>query len=132
MTSYVEQRANQLLDAHLHQLNVESFLPRNEGALERREKPRFTQAFLARVWGIDAEGDALSLDCVIDNISASGLHLTLPRKIKPLSEISLAVRVLKATTEVVTAAVRGIVIRTDLQPDGRYGIAVSTAKCTFL
>src|SRR5215510_10127259 len=105
MSSYVEQRADQLLDAHLHQLSVTNSLSKNHQEVERREKSRFAQDFLARVWGVDAEGDVFGLDCVIENISASGLYLTLPRKLRPFSEVSLAVHVLKATSEVITAAV---------------------------
>jgi PilZ domain len=127
---HIEQRSNLFLDAHLYQPGVSSLWPGLGKVIDRRQKPRFDHPFPARVWGVDAEDEPFSLDCVIDNISACGLYLTIPRKIKTLSEISLAVRVLNS--EGVTAALRGTVIRRDLQSDGRYGVAVSTGTCTFL
>jgi hypothetical protein len=128
MSAICEQRANEVLDGHLHFLNPISFAFRGAQRRERRGKPRLSDRLPARVWGIDAEGEMLSLDCQLDNLSSSGLYLRLPWQLKLSSQISLVVRLVSGAT----AAIRGKVLRDEPQLDGSRGIAVKITEHRIL
>src|SRR4029450_5271552 len=89
---------------------------------ERRGKPRLNDPLPARVWGIDSEGEMVGFDCLLDNLSSSGLFLKLPKSLKLSSQISLVVRLLSGSG--LMAAIRGKVLRDEPQLDGSRGIAV--------
>jgi PilZ domain-containing protein len=126
-----EQRANQFLDVHLPSAQPPSF-HRRRLAIERRAKARSCEVVQARVWGVDVHNEAFSFDCEIENISSAGMYLTVPCQIKFSSEISLVVRLLHSPDGIVTAGIRGKVIRDEPQPDGSHGIAVMTSEYEFL
>ena len=128
MSAICEQRANEVLDGHLFFLNPISFSFGSSKRRERRVKPRVNDSLPARVWGIDTEGEMLSLDCQLDNLSASGLYLRLPWQLKLSSQISLVVQLLSGST----AAIRGKVLRDDPQLDGSRGIAVKITEHRIL
>lgn len=127
-----EQRANEVLESHLHPLHENSFQCFGLRRFERRKKPRLSRAFPARVWGVDHQDKPFGVDCLINNISASGVHLTVPRQLKSASQISLVVRVYDAQNDCVTTAISGEVIRAESEHDGRQRIAISTDRYTFL
>jgi hypothetical protein len=52
------------------------------GVLERRGKPRVSEPFPTTVSGIDKAGESFDLDCVLDNISSTGLYLKMPRQLE--------------------------------------------------
>jgi hypothetical protein len=93
--------------------------------LERRAQPRVKKAFAARVWAVDAAGLPFSVDCLIDNISATGLYLRIPSAMEAGCEISLTVRLFNGTEDCSIAGLRGLVLRNEPQPDESFGIAVS-------
>ena len=126
-----EQRAIQVLDQVLP-LTEATIPPRRIAAFERRAKPRSTQTLPARVWGVDIDDHPFSFDCVLDNISASGLYLRMPRRMRFSSAISLVVRLLHGPLEGMSAAIKGSVIRDQLEPDGRRGVAVRIIEHRFL
>lgn len=97
-------------------------------ALERRAEPRVKKPLPARVWAVDAAGHPFSVDCLIDNISAKGVYLRLPNEMEGGSEISLAVWLSNGPEDRAMAALRGLVLRNELQPDGCYGIAVTIGQ----
>ena len=101
---HCEQRANYILDCHLRLPNA-TFRTQRE-LVERRSKPRSDDMLPARVWGVDIDDQPFSLDCHLDNISASGLFLRLPRRMKFSSSISLVVRLLTGPDD---GAVHGVV-----------------------
>jgi len=129
MAAVFEQRASEVLDGHLPVFNplVSTFL--NKGR-ERRGKPRLSDSMPARVWGIDREGEMVSLDCRVENLSSSGLFLRMPCKIKLRSQISLIVRLLNGSGSM--AAIKGKVLRDEPQLDGSRGIAVRITEHSFL
>jgi hypothetical protein len=129
MAAVFEQRASEVLDGHLPFLNpiVSTFL--NKGR-ERRGKPRLSDSLPARVWGIDREGEMVSQDCRVENLSSSGLFLRMPCRIKLRSQISLVVRLLNGSGS--TAAIKGKVLRDEPQLDGSRGIAVRITEHRFL
>jgi PilZ domain len=130
MTSYCEQRATHVLDQHLL-FAEDSFLKKGTATLERRAKPRSRQALPVRVWGVDIEDEPFSIDCVLDNISAAGLYLRMPRQMRFRSEISLVVRLPHGPYEGLTAAIKGIVVRDERQSYTR-GVAVKIRQHMFL
>ena len=99
---------------------------------ERRREPRLAHSFPARVWGVDIDHEAFGLDCVLDDISPSGLYLRIPWQIKFLSQISLVVQLVYGSKEAATAAIRGKVIRDQPETDGKRGIAVRITEYCFL
>jgi|SRR5690349_3020952 hypothetical protein len=130
MAAVFEQRASEVLDGHLQFLYPLVSTFRSQGKRERRAKPRLTDSLPARVWGIDSEDEMVSLDCQVINLSASGLFLKVPHRIKLKSQISLVVRLLNGSGS--TAAIRGRVLRDESQLDGSRGIAVRITEHRFL
>src|SRR6185295_10428527 len=125
-----EQRASDVLDGHLPFLTPAAYNFRGLGRVERRGKHRLSDSLPARVWGVDLEGEIVSLDCRIDNLSSSGLFLRIPWQLKLDSQISLVVRLLNGSGAM--AAIRGKVLRDQPQLDGSRGIAVRITEHRFL
>lgn len=115
-----EQRANYILDCHLPISSSRGL----HAVSERRAKPRSSQALPARVWGVDVDDQPFSFDCHLDNMSASGLYLRLPRRMKFSSVISIVVRLLNGPLEGMFAAIKGSVIRDESKPDGHRGVGI--------
>jgi len=120
-----EQRANYILDGHLP-------IAHSVFRSERRVKPRSNDALPARVWGVDSEDQPFSFDCNVDNISSSGVYLRLPRRMKFSSAISLVVRLLNGPMEGAAAAIKGIVIRDQVEADGHRGIGIRIVEHRFI
>lgn len=120
-----EQRANYILDGHLP--NAQSVF-----RIERRVKPRSNDALPARVWGVDSEDQPFSFDCNVENISSSGVYLRMPRRMKFSSAISLVVRLLNGPMEGAVAAIKGIVIRDQMEADGHRGIGIRIVEYRFI
>lgn len=124
-----EQRANYTLDYHLR--IADSAFRLSRSTFERRAKPRSHDKLIARVWGVDTDDQPFSLDCVLDNISASGLYLRLPRRMKFSASISLAVRVPNGV-DGKFAAINGTVIRDQIELDGHAGVGVKILEHNFI
>jgi PilZ domain len=103
-----------------------------ETVLERRVNPRIAEPFPARAWAVDAADEPFNLDCVIDNISSSGIFLRMPREMKLGANISLVVQLLIGPSKGATTAVYGTVLRDEPNSDGQHGIAISIKKHKFL
>jgi hypothetical protein len=125
-----EQRADYVLDPHFPL--AESLLINGPALSERRSKPRAAGPLQARVWGVDSDDHPFSFDCQLDNISASGLYLRLPRKMSFSSAISLVVRLLHGPFEGMSAAIKGTVIRNEHGPGGDTGIGVRILEHRFI
>ena len=125
-----EQRANHTLDYHLPIADGAFRLSRS--VFERRAKPRSHDKLTARVWGVDSDDQPFSLDCVLDNISASGLYLRLPRRMKFSASISLAVRLPNGSDDGRFAAINGTVIRDQIEHDGHAGVGVKILEHSFI
>jgi hypothetical protein len=127
---HCEQRANYILDFHLP-TGKSTFRPRRSLA-ERRTKPRSSDALPARVWGVDINDQPFSFDCLLDNMSASGLYLRMPRRMKFSATVSLVVRLPNGPVESKLAAIKGTVIRDEMEPDGHTGVAVRIVEHSFI
>jgi hypothetical protein len=125
-----EQRANYILDCHL--LIAESSFRLRRAVVERRSKPRSGEALPARVWGVDIDGQPFSFDCLLDNMSASGLYLRIPRRMKFSAAISLVVRLLNGPVDGMMAAIKGTVIRDEVKPDGHSGVGIRILEHKFI
>lgn len=123
-----EQRSTFSLETHLP---FPSQSPSHSRSYERRAKARSIERLPARVWGVDAEDRAFSLDCEVENISSSGVYISLNCEIKFFSRISLVVHLLRGRAGGVTAGIRGKVVRVVDQIDGRCGVAVSASEYGF-
>lgn len=127
---YLEQRANYILDSHLPIATSNS--RRQRAVVERRAKPRSSQTLPARVWGVDIDDQPFSFDCHLDNMSASGLYLRLPRQMKFSSVISVVVRLLYGPLAGMSAAIKGTVIRDESKPDGHRGVGIRIIEHRFI
>ena len=127
---HCEQRANYILDCHLRLPNTA--FRAHRAPVERRSKPRSNDVLPARVWGVDIDDQPFSYDCQLDNISASGLFLRLPRRMKFSSAISLVVRLLNGPDESAVAAIKGTVMREELKSDGHRGIGIKITEHKFI
>ena len=125
-----EQRANYILDCHLPA--PQSSFRHQRTVAERRAKPRSSDALPARVWGVDIDDQPFSFDCHLDNMSASGVYLRLPRRMKFSAAISLVVRLLNGPLDGISAAIKGTVIRDESGPDGHTGIGIRIIEHRFI
>jgi hypothetical protein len=75
-------------------------------------------------------GEVLRIETVLDNISASGLFVRIPRPIEPGAILAVGFRLLASGRQDGGArvAARGRVKRVELTDDGQYGIAVEFAR----
>jgi hypothetical protein len=114
--------------------NFISFMAVNSGK-ERRRGPRISFPFPARVRGTDTSGKPFRLDTLIENLSAEGLYLKMNWGIMSGTELTIAIRLSAASVELMNStsvAIRGIVLRTELQPDGTCGVAVKFTRHRLL
>jgi PilZ domain len=119
---HCEQRANHILDFHLPSAKLTFRLRRS--LVERRVKPRSSDALPTRVWGVDIDDQPFSFDCLLDNMSASGLYLRMPHRMKFSAVVSLVVRLPNGPVDGRLAAIKGTVIRDEMEPDGHTGLGI--------
>jgi hypothetical protein len=127
---HCEQRANYVLDCHLP--IAQSSFNQRRALAERREKPRSKDALPARVWGVDSDDQPFSFDCHLDNMSASGLYVRIPRRMKFSSAISVVVRLLHGPLAGMSAAIKGTVIRDETETDGHRGLGIRIVEHRFI
>jgi hypothetical protein len=100
--------------------------------LERRTKPRVSKPFPTTVSGIDKTGESFEFDCVLDNISSTGLYLRIPRQMPTGGDVRLVVHLLNGSTSGVSASIHGEILRDEPQPDRKHGSAVAIKGHKFL
>lgn len=100
--------------------------------LERRAKPRVSRPFSTKVSGIDKAGESFELDCIIDNISSTGIYLKMPRQLERGSEVRLIVNFSADPSPAAGAVIRGVALRSDPHVDQRWGLAVAISEYAFL
>ena len=125
-----EQRANYILDYHLR-LTTSTFRSRR-APIERRANPRSSDALPARVWGVDIDDQPFSFDCLLDNMSASGLYLRMPRRMKFSANVNLVVRLPNGPVDGKLAAIKGTVIRDEVESDGHTGLGIKIVEHSFI
>jgi hypothetical protein len=128
-----EAQVESSLDLHIDEL-IAGGEPTNFGTRtqERRQKGRIMEPFPARIWGIDSGDLPFNVDCILDNISSTGIYLKLARPVDVGSEVRLIVHLLSGPTTGSTASVQGKILRDELLADGRHGLAIAISKHRFL
>jgi len=126
-----KDNAESPLDLRINKLQVSRGATKPQ-TIERRRKPRLRKPFPATVWGVDSGDLPFNIDCVLDNISSTGLYLRIPKWIEARSEVRLIVHLLNGATSGATAAVHGCVFRSELKTDGKHGLAIAIHKHRFL
>jgi hypothetical protein len=99
--------------------------------VERRRHPRLSKPFPACVCNIDACGQACASATVRDNVSAGGLCVRLRQRLEPGAQLCAVIRLAPSPLAGAPAprvAVRGVVLRVEIQPDGRYGVEVAFTR----
>lgn len=93
--------------------------------IERRRKPRIKCAYPAIVRDLEQRDSPFEERAVLSNLSAGGLYLHLGRVVEPGHRlfvlIDLASHPTKQTAKLVA---RGVVVRSEPQPNGQCGIAL--------
>ena len=93
--------------------------------IERRAQPRIYRPFPTRVCGITSDGEAFEIDTVVDNLSASGSYLRIGLPLEMGATVLLRVRLCRDGASGPIADIQGVVVRTEPQPEGVFGIALS-------
>ena len=129
----LRDEAESTLDLHIDELIAENKnITARPQPFERRRKPRLQEPFPARVSGVDSRELPFYVDCVLDNISSSGLYLRMPKFVDAGSEVRLIVHLLNGPTQGATAALQGCILRSELQADGKHGLAIAIKNHWFL
>ena len=102
-----------------------------EGAEERRVKPRIKEPFPTKAWGRDAEGQLFEIDGILDNISSTGLYLRLPRRMNSGAELNVVIKFVNGR-DGATALLVTEVLRVELQPEGDHGLALAIKEHHFV
>ena len=93
---------------------------------ERRASPRVGHPFALTLRTVDAMGEALHIETVLDNISARGIFVRLVRPVALGARLSTVIRLSDVPGEACArVAARGVVKRVERTADGQYGIAVA-------
>ena len=103
--------------------------------LERRLKPRIYDDFVAKVRGIDASQERFVEHTVVENLSASGLYMKLPRRVGLEARILIILHLLFPSVEPeieLLVAFRGVVIREEQQCGQMCGVAIRFTHYRFL
>jgi hypothetical protein len=100
----------------------------------RRAKPRIDCDCLANVDGVNSDGQRYREDGKLRNLSASGLFIVVNRYIENGTKLAVTVHLsdLVFDAEAPKLATNGIVVRTESQADGSYGVAVKFQNYRFL
>lgn len=99
---------------------------------ERRNKPRLYEEFRGTVERIDNDGQPLPQDCLIQNMSASGLYLHGEGKFVQDDQIKVIVELFIEGQTGSTVETVGRVLRVEAQPNGNQGLAMEFSQHRFL
>ena len=102
---------------------------------ERRAKARVSVRFPATVRGTNANGELFEIETHINNLSTSGLHLTITHSVKQGAKLFIIIWFGPTPdTDAARArlAVRCRVVRVEPEDDGAYGVAVVITHYRFL
>jgi hypothetical protein len=102
------------------------------GVSERRAKARITQPFPTKAEGKDTAGENFEIDCVVENMSSSGVYLCLPRQVESGGQLDLVIKFENGQGSGARAFLRCQVLRNEPQADGRYGLAMAISYYRFL
>jgi hypothetical protein len=101
---------------------------------DRRIKPRVSCDYPVIIEGFDDTGNKFSDNAKLANLSASGLFMNANRTIENGSKLYVTILLTSDIVDPDTPklATNGIVVRTEPQIDGTYGIAIKFNNYKFL
>jgi PilZ domain-containing protein len=102
---------------------------------DRRRSLRASVHYHGRVRTVDVNGDKFKTDVTVDNMSAGGLYLRLPREVRQGSQTCVALRLSTDLADVSrksVVAMRGVALRGEPKSDGTWGIAVAFTRYRVL
>lgn len=101
---------------------------------DRRVKPRIKCDYPAIIEGTNANGTKYIDNGKLDNLSASGLYMLANNNVQNGSKLSVTILLSNSSIddEVPKLSTNGIVIRTEPQTNGMFGIAVKFYKYRFM
>ena len=105
------------------------------GGRERRQSKRLSGPFPALVRGVEVGGQLFMTETVLDNFSAGGLYMRTTQRLAPGMKLFAVVHLVTSPpsgTPAPRVAVRGVVLRAELLPDGRYGVGMQFTQHRFL
>jgi len=115
-----------------HDMNPSSS---NHSRIERRRKVRVYEPFPAKVEGTDADGNSFEIETVVDDLSAGGARLRMPRTVAEGEKLSLSLTVPSASEgelKGLRVAAYGVVRRANPSPDGLLSLAVEFTRFRIL
>ena len=98
---------------------------------ERRTKPRLHEDFRGTV-EVDSVGQPVQQDCVIENISASGLYIRGEGNFVRDAQLKVVVQLFIEGQTGSTVETVGRVVRVEPWPDGGQGVALEISRHRFL
>jgi hypothetical protein len=125
-----EQRANYILDRHLPM--SESAFHSRRARSERRVKPRSVGLLPARVWGVDIDDQPFSFDCSIDNISGPGPRPADATQDEVFGGYQSSCTASSWPFRWDERAIKGTVVRDELELDGHRGVGVRIVEHNFI
>ena len=102
---------------------------------ERRIKPRIFGHFRATVHGVNADGEAFTVETVLENISATGLYLRLTQAVEVGTELLVVSQLANPSngkTSGPLLAMSGTVVRVGEATSDACGVAVEFTHTRFL
>ena len=101
---------------------------------EKRSKPRIICDYPVIIEGYDSAGNKYNENARLANLSASGLYMLADRNFEIGSILSVTILLSGALIENDTPRIVtiGIIVRTELQVDGTYGVAIKFTNYRFL
>lgn len=99
--------------------------------LERRAKPRISQAFPTRVLGLDSDGRPFDCNIELENISSGGVYLRIPRTLKIDDQMNLVVQFSNGR-QGATASMIASVLRVEPGLDGLNGFGLKIKRYEFI
>jgi hypothetical protein len=112
-----------------------SWFRKEKPLVERRKNPRIYEPFPVTVHCHDHETGGFRANTVVDDLSASGLYVKLPKKLECGTKIYIVIRFSLSPEKALRApriATDGEVTRVEPKPDGLWGISVSFRRQHFI
>ncbi len=102
------------------------------GFVERRAKQRIAESFPVRAWAVDADGNPFNVECVLLNMSSTGMYVRMEKKMVVGDWIGLVVQLLNGPSTGLPVAIYGKVLRDEPLGDDSHGVAIVIQEHRFL
>jgi hypothetical protein len=103
--------------------------------VDRRRNPRVSVHYQGRVRIVDISGIKFTADVIVDNLSARGMYLRLPRNVGQGSHTCVSLHLSTDMADLsrkLVVAMRGMALRAEPMSDGTWGVAVAFTRYRVL